>query len=102
MSEERLTALRNALETNHQVLISEKQGNDYDVSAIWVISRPDGKTKLHIEFDGLDDMKTLSIEESFGCSVREIPNLDLYFARINRTWDEALLKFVDDLNEIDR
>ena len=51
MSEEHLTALRNVLENNHWVLVSEKPGNDYDVSAIWEISRPDGDTKLNIEFN---------------------------------------------------
>jgi hypothetical protein len=67
MSEVHLDNLRNALEKSHWVVTLELDGNDYDISAIWVVSRPDGTAIRNIEFEGLDDMETLPIEKSYGC-----------------------------------
>ena len=98
MSETHLNALRNALESNRWIVVSELDGDDYSISAIWVVSRPDGSTVRQIEFDGLDDMKVLPIEESYGCRIREYPSISLYFARINRSWNGLLSEFIEELN----
>ena len=67
MAEWHLIDLRNALHRKKWQLFTCLKGNDYDISEIWQIQRPDGTEKLHIEFDGLDDLETLPLEASYGC-----------------------------------
>lgn len=52
MSEAHLTDLRKVLEQN---------GNEYDISDVWVVERPDGTGIFHLEFEGLDDLNVLPI-----------------------------------------
>lgn len=80
MSHEHLENLRNKLEQIGWIVAEELEGNDYDISAVWLITRPNGSKKLHIDFQGLDDMVTLPIEKSYGCKVREFPKISLYFS----------------------
>ena len=100
MSQAHLTELRKILENSHWVIASEFEGNEYDVSGVWQVSRPDGANKMHIEFEGLDDMNTLPVEESYGCRVKEAPNINLHFSRVGRSWSEELTKFINELNNV--
>ena len=97
MSIEHLRQLRNELERHHWKIIAEEDGNDYDISAVWVIERPDGSNQLHIEFMGLDDLETMPIEKSYGCSIKEAPSIEAYFARISRSWPKELSEFIKKL-----
>ena len=91
---------RKILENSHWVIASEFEGNEYDVSGVWQVSRPDGANKMHIEFEGLDDMNTLPVEESYGCRVKEAPNINLHFSRVGRSWSKELTKFINELNDV--
>ena len=102
MSDSHLIELRKRLENSHWVLVSELSGNDYDISARWLISRPDGSHQMHLEFEGLDDMNTLPLEQSYGCRVMEAPTIKLYFSRLGRAWKNDLSKFMKQLNDIAR
>ena len=100
MSEAHLTELRKVLENNHWVIASEQEGNEYDISGVWEISRPDGTNKIHIEFEGLDDMETLPIEKSYSCRIKEVPKVNLHFSKVGRSWGEELTNFISELNNV--
>mgnify|MGYP001198211245 FL=1 len=100
MAEWHLIDLRNALQRKKWQVFTCLKGNDYDGSGIWQIQRPDGTEKRHIEFDGLDDMETLSLEASYGCKVRELPGCKLYFHRKGSAWKQQLVEFVDRLSQL--
>jgi hypothetical protein len=100
MSIEHLKQLRNALENQHWKIISEKDGNDYDISRVWVIARPDGSNQLHIEFEGLDDLKTLPLEKSYGCRIKEATDVAAYFGKILKSWPRELSEFINKINKI--
>ena len=98
MSNFHLTQLEVALERNHWDIAERRPGDGYRYSAIWIITRPDGSTRLSLQFDGLDDMETLPIEKSYACNIAEFPEVNLYFARKGRSWKEGLKQFIDRLN----
>jgi hypothetical protein len=66
MSDFHLKILRDAIERRGWA-IEELPGDDYAVSATWRITRGES-VRLHIDFDGLDDMQTLPIQISYGCA----------------------------------
>lgn len=94
-----INELRNTLERNHWLIAEELEGNDYDVSAVWLITRPDGSGKLHLQFEVMKELVTPPFEKSIGCTVKELPRVSLYFARVNRSWSGRLEAFMQDLNE---
>jgi hypothetical protein len=98
MAEWHLTDLRNALERRGWRFEAELPGDEYRVSGTWVLSRsgrPD--QALLIDFDGLDDMRTLPLNESYGCSVRGTTN-SLYFLRRSSNDPPARHRWVSDLD----
>lgn len=98
MSEFHLNDLKKELEKSHWVVVSELEGNDYDISGVWLLSRPDGTNQLHLEFEGLDDMETLPLNKSYGCRIKENPDIKLYLSRIEHSWKDALSMFIKHLN----
>ena len=100
MSETHLNDLRNEIENNNWVVSSELIGNDYNISGIWVIERPDKNIKLHIEFEGLDETGVLPLNKSYGCKIQEYPELSVYFSRKNRSWPEELSEFINKLETL--
>jgi len=100
MSIDHLKQLRNELENQRWKIISEEGGNDYDISAVWVVARPDGSNQLHIEFEGLDDLKTFPIEKSFACHVREASDISVYFGKISKSWPKELSDFIDKIKRL--
>ena len=100
MTIEHLKQLRNALEINHWRIDEELSGNEHDISGYWKISRPNGDTRLTIEFEGMDALKVLPIEEAYGCRVSEVPDVTAYFSRANRSWPSELKGFVSQLNKV--
>jgi hypothetical protein len=77
----------------------ELPGNDRDIAVSWELRRPADPRVLHIDFEGMDDLRTLPIAESYGCHVRENRDLTLYFRRqrARELWDRELALFVDGL-----
>jgi len=51
------------------------------------------------DFQCLDDIRTLPIEESHACKVREAPNVSCYFSRQGRSWPQELAGFEKMLRE---
>jgi hypothetical protein len=99
MAQWHLDQLRIALEKDGWRFTDELPGDDYRVSATWLFERS-ASGKLMIDFDGLDDMKTLPIAESYACSVRGTSH-SLYFRRKGaggsrqaERWPEELAAFV--------
>jgi hypothetical protein len=91
--------IKAALNRNHWEVVSELPGNDYEVSAVWQIARPNGSNLLHIEFQGLDDMKTLPIDRAYGIKIREAPDIGVYFSRPSRSWITELEQFISKLEQ---
>ncbi len=98
MSDFHLTQLEAALERNHWYVAERRPSDGYRYSAIWIITRPDESTPLSLQFDGLDDMETLPLEKSYACNIAEFPEVNLYFARKGRSWNEGLKQFINQLN----
>jgi len=71
------------------------------VYGYWEISRPNGDCKLTIEFEGLDDMVTLPIENAYGCRITGMPSITAYFSKLKRSWPKELEQFISKLNEIE-
>ena len=107
MAEWHLNKLRAALERRGWHIVAELPGNDYDISAIWEIQRSAKRPSLFIEFDGLDDMETLPIDQSYGCRTQGNKSLSLYFgkrgdngSRKREVWQKKLQHFIEGLDEI--
>jgi len=99
MSEIHLKDIRRSLERARWGVVEEQEGDDYRISAVWIVERPGGGSRFHLEFEGLGDTRTLPIEESYACSVREAEDVSCYFSRQGRSWPEELSKFEKRLRE---
>ena len=102
MSESNLEALRKALLRKGWKVHSELPGNDYDVSASWEIGRGGEDRTLIIDFQGLDDMKTLPLNQSYACNVRGKSGNGLYFRRPGHKGSNRRQLWTDDLDEFVR
>lgn len=98
MSIHHLRELRAALEQNHWTVVEELPGNDFDISGVWRIARPDGSQVFYLEFQGRDDLRALPMEDAYGIKIREAPEVGAYFARVGRTWPAELGRFISNLN----
>ena len=106
MAQWHLDELRNLLQRRGWSIIAQQAGDGYSVSATWVIQRSTRFEPLLIDFEGLDDMETLPLEQSFGCYIRGRSSTGMYFGRKGHksserraNWDEELAKFVDQMNQ---
>lgn len=106
MAEWHLRGLRNAIEQKGW-RIAEHPGDGNAVSACWEIQRSTGEPSLFIIFEWQDDLRTLPIEESFGCHVREHQTVNLYFKKRSyedfhrhQVWQDELNSFLEGLNEL--
>ena len=81
MAEWHLKELRNAIERSGWRFVTERPGDNYRFSASWEFERSDKEPALWIDFEGLDDMRTLPIEQSYGCRARNHSGEGLYFRR---------------------
>jgi hypothetical protein len=93
-----LEVLRAALERRGWSCV-ELTSEVHGISAAWELRRSADSRVLHIDFEGIDDPRTLPVTESYGCHVREQRQLSLYFRR-QRTleiWNRELVAFVDGL-----
>lgn len=100
MSSTHLKDLRSELERTGWVVSSVLEGYDYDISGVWVVSRPARKLTLHLEFQGLDESNVLPMEKSYGCKVREHSEVCAYFSRKHRSWPDELLQFTSKINSL--
>jgi hypothetical protein len=93
-----LEVLRAALERRGWSCI-ELASEDHGISATWELRRAADLRVLHLDFEGIDDLRTLPVAESYGCHVREQRQLSLYFRRqrAREVWERELLAFVSGL-----
>lgn len=109
MADWHLQEIRDALESRGWKLVAEHPGDDHRVSATWEIERSTKKPPVFIDFDGLDDLKALPLDQSYGCSVRGNHSPRLYFgrkgesgSRRQQNWRRDLRQFLDELDSFDR
>lgn len=110
MAQWHLDELKNNIERRGWRVLSQQDGDEYRISATWVIQRRTQSEPLFIDFDGLDDLKTLPIEQSYGCEVREHPSISLYFSRKGHktssrsrraNWRQGVSDFVAQLDALE-
>jgi hypothetical protein len=101
MAQWHLDELRAALERRGWRFAEELPGNDYDISASWRLVRSGTPPEVVIDFEGLDDLNTLPISESYACRARGSDH-SLYFGRRGETgtstrerWKSELGSFVE-------
>ena len=99
MSEWHLDDLRAALINRGWRILQVHPGDDYAVSGSWEIQRSTRVPPLWIDFEGLDDLRTLPMDKSYGCHVRGGPS-SLYFRRPGGRWQTELEKFVTSLDAV--
>lgn len=104
MADWHLEELRDALARKGWSIIAELPGGNHFTSAVWEIQRSTVMPPIIIAFEGLDDLKTLPLEQSYGCYVRGRESISLYFGKRGendstrkRIWQNDLKRFVDDL-----
>lgn len=102
MSKPHLRALEAALDRKGWRVIAVHPGNGYDIAATWEIHRSASEPSLFIDFDGLrlDEDGCLTLEESYGCTLRGRSSIDLYFRRVNKSrelWAKEVAQFVQAL-----
>ena len=105
MSRAHIEAIRTQLENNNWVVLEERLVDDDRVheSAFWDVARPDGTNRLTLAFKGgypAEKLRKRTFDESYGCHVVEHPDVRLYFARIHRSWDSELSRFIRELNQL--
>ena len=98
-----LDELRAALERRGWNIVVV-EGDDYRISGTWQLRRSNDLRIVLVDFEGLDDLKTLPLEQSYACRVRGTAN-SLYFGRRGRSgsssrerWRTELGLFVDTVN----
>jgi hypothetical protein len=101
VSKPHLQALEEALLRKGWRVIAVHAGDDYRISATWEIQRSSRQACLFIDFDGMDDMVCLPLEDNYGCHIRGKSAKDetarLYFRRPNKSrslWEQDLAAFV--------
>jgi hypothetical protein len=101
MSKPHLDALEQALARKGWRVVAVHPGNDYSVSGTWEIQRSTSDPSLFIDFDGLDDLECLPLDQSHGCQLRGHHLVSLYFRPINKSrqlWEQDLAGFVRSLD----
>jgi hypothetical protein len=98
MADWHLTDLEEALKRRGWRVVARLPGDHYRISATWQLERGNDPRSVLIDFDGLDDMRTLPIEQSYGCTQRTTRN-SLYFRRkgAQTEWQVELAAFVSSL-----
>ncbi len=108
MSREHWQGLEAALGRRGWRIVAVHAGDGYAISASWEIQRSSRRPSLFIDFDGLDDMTCLPLEQSYACHVRGSSPRDgassLYFRPPNKSralWEKDLAAFVANLDRLD-
>ena len=96
MSQHHLNDLHHALTQKGWTIAETLPGDDYRVSAVWVIAGGGSSTLL--AFDGNDDLECLPIEQSYACHVAGDETHSVYFGK--KSWKTELASFVGGLDLI--
>ncbi|GEM_PF-4785273 len=98
MSIAHLKELRAALSKRKWHIHEELPGDDYKISAIWVITRPNGDNRSEIAFEGRCELHCLPIEQAYGCHLVANPDINLYFGDLKKSFPDSLRSFTEDLS----
>jgi hypothetical protein len=101
MGDTHLDELRNALEQKGWNVVSQEDGDDYRISAVWRIQRSTRAEPTNLLFAGLDDMRTLPIEQAYACEVQGRKDVSLYFGSM-KEFRKALPGFIAALDHVER
>jgi len=100
MAQWHLDELRAAFEHRGWRIADELPGDDRGVSASWRFVRSGSPPEIIVDFEGVDDLKTLPITESYACRLRDTLH-SLYFRRrgtndvaARERWQRELASFV--------
>lgn len=100
-----LLELRDALKVAGWTVIAEHPGDDRQISATWELRKTGLPAAALVDFEGIDDLKTLPIERSYGCHLRDRSQPALYFrrkghagSRSRHLWLRDLADFVESLS----
>ena len=98
MTSRHLDDLRKMIKSRKLIIISEEEGDDFLVSAVWVIENRAGK-KIRLIFEGMSDLSVSPIEQSYACRINEDGAESLYFGKNNKTeWRRNLNAFIGRLD----
>ncbi len=81
MAKWHLDELQNSMERSGWRLVAVHASNDIYISASWESEGGKGEPNIFIDFEGIDDLKTLPLDESYGCHLRSDRTISLYFGR---------------------
>ena len=98
MSQHHLNDLHHALTQKGWTIVETLPGDDYRVSAVWVVARGDSNARL--AFDGLHEIECLPIERSYACHLEGDHLHSVYFGK--KSWKIDLASCVDGLNRVGR
>jgi hypothetical protein len=96
MAQWHLDELRGALERKGWRVVAEHPGDDYKVSGTWELHRSRDSRVVLIDFEGLDDLHALPIDESYACSMRGSKH-SLYFRRRGESGSSARARWRGEL-----
>ena len=105
MAAEHLAELKAALEKLGWRIAKEMPGDEYAISGTWELCRS-GDSNVLLDFNGLDDMRTLPLTKIYGCDVRGTSH-GLYFLRRGTSgtkrrarWSDELSRFVTAIGDL--
>jgi hypothetical protein len=100
-----LDELRTALEKRGWRITAELPGDDYKISGTWELRRGGDTRTLLLDFEGLDDIRTLPLAESYACQLRGTSQ-SIYFSRrgeggssARERWQSELASFVKGVDQ---
>lgn len=106
MADWHLKGLRDAMERSGWRFVAEHPSYHIYVSASWEFEGDTNEPNIFIDFEGIDDLNTLPMDESYGCHLRNNHLLALYFGRKGEkgstkreTWKKELHDFVASLRK---
>ena len=108
MAQWHLDDLRQSLEQRGWHIVTEQICDEYRIAATWEIQRSTQVEPLHLDFEGLDDTKTLPLTECYSCYIRENRTVSIYFSRKGhkssshrKNWIDEISEFLIQLDEIE-
>lgn len=106
MAQWHLNSLLNKLVNDGFVIYEELDGNDYDISAEWVVCYKRTEKTARLLFEGLDDLAVLPIDKSYGVYLAGMPNTKAYISKQKpnkscalKEWDESIDKLICELKK---
>ena len=104
MADWHLSELRGAIEKIGWRFVAEHPSEHLYISGTWEFTRDSSEPNLFIDFQGIDDLRTLPMNESYACHIRGHATQDLYFSRKGpegsgrrKAWKQELHNFVEAL-----